>query len=75
MITQFRDFDLESFNLLLLTPVIIGLVMLTRWVRKQPALPSVIGSLSLAIHAKVLLASPVAEIRRAMVCPGGHRLC
>jgi hypothetical protein len=27
----------ESFNLLLFIPVIIGLVMLVRWIRKRPA--------------------------------------
>jgi hypothetical protein len=27
----------ESFNLLLLIPVVIGLVMLTRWIRRRPA--------------------------------------
>jgi hypothetical protein len=56
----------ESFNLLLLIPVVIGLVMLVRWIRGQPVFTERIGFFFSAIHGKSLLTSLVAKIRRAM---------
>jgi hypothetical protein len=40
----------ESTNALLLIPVVIGIVMLTRWMEGGQLLPSVIGSFGSAIH-------------------------
>jgi hypothetical protein len=44
----------ESTNALLLIPVVVGLVMLVRWIRGRPVpfFPKGIGSFYLAIHER-----------------------
>jgi len=70
-----RNIDL-GINALLLIPVVIGVVMLTRWIRGRPVFTER-DWLFLFGHPreKVSLASPVAEIRGVMVRRCGHRLC
>jgi hypothetical protein len=65
----------ESTNALLLIPVVIGIVMLVRWIRRRPAFTE---SDALSVRPSTRessLAPPVAEIRDAMVRGSPDRLC
>jgi hypothetical protein len=61
----------EATNVLLLIPVVIALVILTRWIRRLPLFTDrdwlfLTGSST---------GKPVAQIRGALVRRGAHRLC
>jgi hypothetical protein len=65
----------ESTNALLLIPVVIGLVMLIRWIRGEPVFTDSGLALSLRSSAgESFLASPVAKIRGALGRGGLCRL-
>jgi hypothetical protein len=66
----------ESSNLLLLIPVVIGLVMLTRWIQGRLVFTDRDWLFSdRPSTGESSLASPVAKIRRALARRGAHRLC
>ena len=64
----------ESTNGLLLIPVVIGLVMLTRWMRGRPVFTERDWLFLFGHPREKLLASPVAKIRGAMGRGGLYRL-
>jgi hypothetical protein len=65
----------ESSNLLLLIPVVIGLVMLTRWIQGRLVFTDRDWLFLIGSTGESSLASPVAKIRRALARRGAHRLC
>jgi hypothetical protein len=60
----------EATNGLLLIPVLIALVILTRWIGRRPLFTDRDWS-----EGESSLASPLAQVRGALVRGGAHRLC
>ena len=66
----------ETTNGLLLIPVVIALVMLTRWLRGKPVFTVLGLALSLRPYpGESSLGSPLAQIRDTLVRRGAGGLC
>ena len=65
----------EATNALLLIPVVIALVILTRWYDGNRCSPTGIGISDRPSTGESYLASSIAQIRSALVRRRGHRLC
>jgi hypothetical protein len=66
----------EATNVLLLIPVVIALVILTRWIRRRPLFTDRDWLFLTGCPREKLLSLHLwAQIRRAMVRRGAYRFC